>query len=159
MPATVIRWFMAVLLAVSSVPFVFSSGAAYADTSEDTVAPQITSVEIVGGDRSYAPGDTVTVRIGFVEEGTGVSSANVSLIQEDVFVLGRLRAADTPTDPLTARLRRDTREPWMSKSRCPATHVPGIGASRRLGLSINAATRQTTLWCYTTTAGSSLPAT
>lgn len=88
MSATLARWFMAVLLAVSSVPFVFSGGAAYADTSEDTVAPQITSVDIVGGDRSYAPGDTVTVRIGFVEEGTGVSSANASLVQEDDFRVG-----------------------------------------------------------------------
>lgn len=88
MSATLARWFMAVLLAVSSVPFVFSGGAAYADTSEDTVEPQITSVDIVGGDRSYAPGDTVTVRIGFVEEGTGVSSASVNLILEDDFRAG-----------------------------------------------------------------------
>lgn len=88
MSATLIRWFMAVLLAVSSVPFVFSGSAAYADTSEDTVAPKITSVEIVGGDRSYASGDTVAVRIGFVEEGTGVSNASVDLILEDDFRVG-----------------------------------------------------------------------
>lgn len=88
MSATLARWFMAVLLAVSSVPFVFSGGAAYADTSEDTVAPKITSVEIVGEDRSYAPGDTVAVRIGFVEEGTGVSNASVDLILEDDFRAG-----------------------------------------------------------------------
>lgn len=88
MPATLTRWLMAILLAVSSVPFVFSGGAAYADTSEDTVAPQITSVEIVGGDQSYAPGDTVTVRIGFVEEGTGVSRASVDFILEDDFQFG-----------------------------------------------------------------------
>ncbi len=85
MPATLTRWLMAVLLAVSSVPFVFSGGAAYADTSEDTVAPQITSVEVVGGDQSCVPGDTVTVRIGFDEEGTGVSSASVGFILEDDF--------------------------------------------------------------------------
>lgn len=88
MSATLARWFMAVLLAVSSVPFVFSGGAAYADTSEDTVAPKITSVEIVGGDQSCVPGDTVTVRIGFVEEGTGVSSASVGFILEDDFQNG-----------------------------------------------------------------------
>lgn len=88
MPATLTRWLMAILLAVSSVPFVFSGGAAFADTSEDTIAPQITSVEIVGGDQSYVPGDTVTVRIGFVEEGTGVSSAGVDFILEDDFQVG-----------------------------------------------------------------------
>ena len=88
MPATLTRWLMAVLLAVSSVPFVFSGGAAYADTSEDTIAPQITSVEIVGGDQSCVPGDTVTVRIGFVEEGTGVSSASVGFILEDDYQNG-----------------------------------------------------------------------
>ena len=88
MPATLTRWLMAVLLAVSSVPFVFSGGAAYADTSEDTVAPQITFVEIISGDQPYAPGDTVTVRIGFVEEGTGVSSASVGFILEDDFQNG-----------------------------------------------------------------------
>ena len=88
MPATLTRWLMAILLAVSSVPFVFSGGAAFADTSEDTIAPQITSVEIVGGDQSYSPGDTVTVRIGFVEEGTGVSSASVDFILEDDFQVG-----------------------------------------------------------------------
>lgn len=88
MPATLTRWLMAVLLAVSSVPFVFSGGAAHADTSEDTIAPQITSVEIVGGDQSCVPGDTVTVRIGFVEEGTGVSSASVGFILEDDFQNG-----------------------------------------------------------------------
>lgn len=88
MPATLTRWLMAILLAVSSAPFVFYGGAAYADTSEDTIAPQITSVEIVGGDQSYAPGDTVTVRIGFVEEGTGVLSASVDFILEDDFQVG-----------------------------------------------------------------------
>lgn len=88
MPATLTRWLIAVLLAVSSVPFVFSGGAAYADTSEDTVAPQITSVEIISGDQLYAPGDTVTVRIGFVEEGTGVSSASVDLIRDEDFIHG-----------------------------------------------------------------------
>ena len=88
MPATLTRWLMAILLAVSSVPFVFSGGAAFADTSEDAVAPQITSVEIVGGDQPYAPGGTVTVRIGFVEEGTGVSSASVDFILEDDFQVG-----------------------------------------------------------------------
>lgn len=88
MPATLTRWLMAILLAVSSAPFVFYGGAAYADTSEDTIAPQITSVEIVGGDQSYAPGDTVTVRIGFVEKGTGVLSASVDFILEDDFQVG-----------------------------------------------------------------------
>lgn len=88
MPATLTKWLMAVLLAVSSVPSVFSGGAAYANTSEDTIAPQITSVEIAGGDQPYAPGDTVTVRIGFVEEGTGVSSASVDFILEDDFQVG-----------------------------------------------------------------------
>ncbi|HIT46207.1 MAG TPA: hypothetical protein IAC28_09070 [Candidatus Aphodovivens excrementavium] len=85
MPATLTRWLMAVLLAVSSVPFVFSGGAAYADTSEDTTAPQVTSVEIVGGNQSCDPGDTVAVQIGFVEDGTGVSDASVDFVLEDDF--------------------------------------------------------------------------
>lgn len=103
---------MAILLAVSSVPFVFSGGAAYADTSEDTVAPQITSVEIVGEDQSYAPGDAVTVRIGFVEEGTGVSSASDDLVRDETSFMDRLPPTVGRMPTSIARIPPGTRARW-----------------------------------------------
>lgn len=92
MPANLLKCFMAFLLAFVGMPLALFAGTAYADTAEDETAPLITSVAIAEGS-TFAPGGTVTVLLGFEEEGTGVVDATASVAWDPDFMQGTSSAA------------------------------------------------------------------